>query len=692
MSITTASLVEQMQAYRLLDKSQFKQLAASDLPDDPRQLARDCVRRGWLTTWQVNRLFTGKGEDLLLGSYVLLEKLGEGGMGAVFKAHNRKLGRLVALKLIRKERLTSTQAAERFLREIRAAAILDHPHIVRALDAEQTERGLCLVMAYVEGTDLHHLVEEHGPLPIAEAVAYVRQTAVGLQHAFEKGLVHRDIKPSNLLLANGSLVKILDFGLAHQEETAGGPTTTLTHEGQMLGTPDFVAPEQIMDASSVDIRADLYSLGCTFYFLLAGEVPFPRATLMHKLDAHRFEEPAPLAGCRPGLLQAVERIVRRLMAKRPNDRFATPAALVAALDCLAEPARASPPASAETFAFPPQRPTLLPTPGRRWILGVLAGVLGTLALLWLFWPPPPEQSVQPGEEELTEAEQTLRSIRKGMADPRADRWALRDDALRLWHEHPGTTQALEASGLLARLPSPLNRFEVADIPAIERFDDQPPGLVAVLGQQTGRHEFYCRSVAVSPDGRLVATTVSGGPVLLWDARTMRWRETLPCAPTSVTVAFSDKRLYAALGAEVMVWDISGSKAKEERKIAPSSGGIAAMALSAEGKHLITSDGVSTLSHWKLTGPDAEPMPQPSVVVREHKPVALALSADGRWLALSTLHNAIVLLDLAEAGAKPVVLRAGGRHLRAFCLRCASLPTANSWPPAAAPRTVSASGT
>src|SRR5262249_55423206 len=163
----------------------------------------------------------------------------------------------VALKLIRKERLTSTQAAERFLREIRAAAVLDHPHIVRALDAEQTERGLCLVMEYVEGTDLHHLVEEHGPLPLAEAVVYVRQTALGLQHAFEQGLVHRDIKPANLLLtrergasAAGGRIKILDFGLAHREETAGGPTTTLTHEGQILGTPDFVAPEQIMDASS----------------------------------------------------------------------------------------------------------------------------------------------------------------------------------------------------------------------------------------------------------------------------------------------------------------------------------------------------------------------------------------------------------------------------------------------------------
>ena len=178
MSITTAFLVEQMQAYRLLDEKQLRQLAASALPDDPRELARDCVRRGWLTTWQVNQLFTGRGADLLLGSYLLLEKLGEGGMGAVFKAHNRKLGRIVALKLIRNERLASSQTAARFLREIRAAAVLDHPHIVHAFDAEKTERGLCLVMEYVEGTDLHHLVLEQGPLPIAEAVACIRQAAV----------------------------------------------------------------------------------------------------------------------------------------------------------------------------------------------------------------------------------------------------------------------------------------------------------------------------------------------------------------------------------------------------------------------------------------------------------------------------------------------------------------------------------
>ena len=202
-------------------------------------------------------------------------------MGEVFKARHPKLGRVVALKLIRKERLDNPAAVRRFHREVQAAAQLEHPHIVRAYDADEAGDLHYFVMEYVEGTDLARLVKRDGPLTVDRACDYVRQAALGLQHAYERGMVHRDIKPANLLLtAKGDVVKVLDMGLARLDrpEKDAGASSTLTQEGAVMGTPDYIAPEQARDSHTVDIRADLYSLGCTLYFLLAGRVPFPGGT------------------------------------------------------------------------------------------------------------------------------------------------------------------------------------------------------------------------------------------------------------------------------------------------------------------------------------------------------------------------------------------------------------------------------
>jgi serine/threonine-protein kinase len=302
---------------------------------DPKALARELMRRDWLTPYQANQLLQGKGYDLLLGSYIILERLGEGGMGRVYKARNWKLGRVVALKVIRQERLANQDAVRRFRREIQAAAQLDHPNIVRAFDADQAGDTHFFVMEHVAGTDLKRLVEQRGPLPVAEACDYVRQAALGLQHAHERGLVHRDIKPSNLLLAAG-VVKLLDLGLvrlAHRAEVAES-ASTLTEEGWVVGTPDYLAPEQASDSRKADIRSDLYSLGCTCYFLLAGQPPFPYGSPTDKVIKHAMLEPQALAQLRPEVPPAVTAVVRRLLAKRPEDRFQTPAELAATLAAL----------------------------------------------------------------------------------------------------------------------------------------------------------------------------------------------------------------------------------------------------------------------------------------------------------------------------------------------------------------------
>jgi tRNA A-37 threonylcarbamoyl transferase component Bud32 len=331
-----AGLVSALSQHRLLEPAQLQELPAlQERFPDPKPLAGELIRRGWLTPFQANRLLQGKGQDLLLGSYVLLERLGEGGMGQVFKARNWKLGRVVALKLIRKERLDNPAAVHRFQREVRAAATLSHPHVVHAYDADEIGGTHLLVMEFLDqATDLSRLVKNNGPLPVATACDYIRQAALGLQHAHERGLVHRDVKPSNLLLTRGNQIKVLDLGLARVVVQPGdqpASSTTLTEHGVVMGTLDFISPEQILDAHAADIRADLYSLGCTFYFLLTGQAPFPKGSAGNKIGCHLMWQPPAVERLRPDVPAWLAAVLRKLMAKNPDDRFQTPAELAAAL-------------------------------------------------------------------------------------------------------------------------------------------------------------------------------------------------------------------------------------------------------------------------------------------------------------------------------------------------------------------------
>jgi serine/threonine protein kinase len=266
--------------------------------------------------------------------YEILGKLGEGGMGTVYEARHLELDRLVALKVVHRGLVAEHAQLARFRREARAAARLSHPNIVTLYDAGQAGGVPYLTMEYVEGVTLAQLVHRRGPLPVAEACDYVRQAALGLQHGHERGLVHRDIKPSNLIVmpASGQL-KVLDFGLARLRERvpACAPNTEVTEEGVLMGTADYLAPEQALDARRVDIRADIYALGCTLYHLLAGQPPFPGASLTEKLLRHQRDEPPSLAALRPDLPEGLAGVVMRMMAKRPEERYQTPAEVAAAL-------------------------------------------------------------------------------------------------------------------------------------------------------------------------------------------------------------------------------------------------------------------------------------------------------------------------------------------------------------------------
>jgi serine/threonine protein kinase len=399
-----STLADALRQYHLLEGAQLDEVTHTLQPcfPDSKALARELIRRSWITPYQANQLLQGRGQELLLGSYVLLERVGEGGMGQVFKARNWKLGRIVALKVIRKEKLNNAEAILRFEREVRAAAALSHPNIVMAHDADQISGTHLLVMEYIEGaTDLAKLVKQRGPLPVAQACEYIRQAALGLQHACERGLVHRDIKPQNLLLtADGRTLKILDMGLARLDQPGNEDQTTMTQLGVVMGTPDYIAPEQALASHTVDIRADLYSLGCTFYFLLTGQVPFPGLSATEKLIKHQLEEPPPLAQFRSDIPPAVADVVMKLLAKKPVNRYQTPAELAAALDAVFNAGIPTAVAlktenSADTFntsfasmvnrAVPTaERPQSQSEPGsRRWVLYGLAGI-GFLGVgIWL---------------------------------------------------------------------------------------------------------------------------------------------------------------------------------------------------------------------------------------------------------------------------------------------------------------------
>ncbi|MFN0056521.1 MAG: protein kinase domain-containing protein [Planctomycetales bacterium] len=292
-------------------------------PVDPRAVANELVARNLLTRWQADKLLLGKHKGFFLGKYRLLSHLGSGGMSAVYLAEHVLMRRRVAVKVLPQSRVADTSYLERFHREAQAVASLDHRNIVRAYDVDQEGKNHFLVMEYVAGQSLHELVVKQGPVPYVQALEYIRQAAEGLQHAHKMSMVHRDIKPGNLLLDERGTIKLLDLGLARFFADREQASLTIMHDEKVLGTADFLSPEQAIDSHQVDIRSDIYSLGCTLYFLLTGHPPFPEGTLAQRLLAHQTKQPNSIRQDRPDAPDGVVAILDKMMAKNPDERYQT---------------------------------------------------------------------------------------------------------------------------------------------------------------------------------------------------------------------------------------------------------------------------------------------------------------------------------------------------------------------------------
>ncbi len=344
------SFLDNLKESGLLPEDQVAQVSGRFSNSAMQVIVADLVDEGLLTPFQVKQLHAGQPKGLVLGQYHLLDELGRGGYGCVYKAQHKLMNRIVALKVIAPERVEDSRARAWFRREVLAATQLTHPNIALAYDADEIDGVLFFAMEYIDGLNLDTLVRQRGPVPIGTACEMLLQTAKALQYAHEKGMVHRDIKPANLLIPGAAiteaatdfapqapaagrpvLVKVVDFGLARLQSSSANNTLLLQNERSFVGTPAYVSPEQARNVHEVDIRSDLYSLGCTFYFALTGRPPFQASTPLQIIVQHLEKEPAAIEKHRPEIPSALASIIRRLMAKKPEKRFQTPGELLGEL-------------------------------------------------------------------------------------------------------------------------------------------------------------------------------------------------------------------------------------------------------------------------------------------------------------------------------------------------------------------------
>jgi eukaryotic-like serine/threonine-protein kinase len=302
--------------------AEAKAAHGGQLPDDADLLANFLIEKQLLTSWHVEKLMEKKYRGFSLGKYRMLRLIGSGGMSTVYLAEHKLMHRQRAIKVLPKKRVKDTSYLARFHLEAQATSQLDHPNIVRCYDVDNDGDTHYIVMEYIEGKDLNTIVKQEGPLPLDLACNYIAQAAEGFQHAHEKGLIHRDVKPANLLVDTKGIVKILDLGLALFSDNERA-SLTVEHNENVLGTADYLAPEQAVNSHKVDHKADIYGLGCTLYFILTGHPPFPDGTLAQRIAKHQSVQPEDIRKGRPECPRDLADICVKMMQKRAEKRYAS---------------------------------------------------------------------------------------------------------------------------------------------------------------------------------------------------------------------------------------------------------------------------------------------------------------------------------------------------------------------------------
>jgi serine/threonine protein kinase len=355
-----ADLLPVIKSSGVLGERQLAEIKAKvlhgDYPMDPAALADCLIRDKFLTVFQAKRLLSNRPQGLIVGRYIILDRIGSGSMGRVYKAHHVMMDRVVALKIIAPEIAANDRVVARFQREMKLVGRLDHPNVVRAYDADQLHRVLFIVMEYVSGISLGDRLKKKGPIPPAEMIDYAAQSALGLAHAHEQGIVHRDVKPTNILLTEDRKVKLLDLGLGVLME-ADSAATFATADGIAVGTVDYMSPEQAC-GRDVDGRSDLYSLGCSMYHLMTAKLPFIGTSPIERLGKRISGRHVPITEHLPDLPSSFVRVLDKLLAHKPHERYATAAEAAEALQGLIRP-KAKSGASAPSTA-PANRPTAQP--------------------------------------------------------------------------------------------------------------------------------------------------------------------------------------------------------------------------------------------------------------------------------------------------------------------------------------------
>jgi serine/threonine-protein kinase len=347
---TNETLLKILHRTQLLGPEQLQEIERELVPtfDNPHELGAYLVEIDWLTAYQLGLVLTGRLDELTIGPYQILASLGQGGVSQVFRAWDTVRGRMVALKVLQPDLVSKPDVVARFRRELQAITRLSHPNIVKSYDVDRGEQLSYFALELVAGVDLGHYVGEVGPLSVEQACDYARQIAQALQAAHQVGMVHRDIKPANVLLTTlghrteqltpqvlagewpkgDNRIKIIDWGLARcARETGNGSVAEFDlddEKGSLLGTADYIAPEQARDPTLVDIRADIYSLGCTLFYLLTGSPPFAGANLMQKLLQHQETPPPSVKAVRPEVPDDLEQIIHKMLAKEPAERYQIP--------------------------------------------------------------------------------------------------------------------------------------------------------------------------------------------------------------------------------------------------------------------------------------------------------------------------------------------------------------------------------